>query len=820
MWSSEHPADVTVAVFLAAREVRPGDEAVSPVREDPLMEARRPLRQPAASETGGTHRRRFLGYLLAAPTLVAAAELGRWGLSSGEAKAAVPSGPQMSDIIDLNDILTDATRPTANLITVTINRDGTASFAMPRCETGQGITTSTAMLIAEELDLPVDKVHVTLADARPELEANQATYGSNTTISTFTPFRVAAALARKRLLQAAAIEFGDNSTYLKTKAGEILSGTGKALPYSALAEKAATRTTRRASVTLKPPSKFKVIGKPHNRVDALDAVTGRKTYGMDLAVPGAKPTMICRAPTINGTVRAVHNAAQVEAMPGITDVAVISTGVAVRGETFGQCIDGVRALRVSWGPGTVDHESDATIRAKLRAAQIPLAVPKAAVGAKTIETEFTFYWKSNSALEPQTAVADVRDGGAEIWSCMQTPIYAQQMVAQKLGVPQGAVTVHVPQGGGAFGRRMFPDVAVEAAEASHAIGKPVKLMWHRTDEFRYGRVHPMCVSRIRASYAAGNVLSFEQRHTSVATDYTMALGEMISADGAKLVPLGLGNYTEYSNTIFQTTANVPYNFGVVSQAINEIMEWDTFHTGSNRNLYNPDVVTAVEVVVDQLADALGQDPYEFRRTFCKDPRARAVLETVAQAGNWGRAMPAGTAQGIALHTEYKGATAALIEIDARPRTAHRKVRNAVTGPRVTKVVFAIDAGLAVNPRGLEAQMMGGTMDAIGQVLTESLHLSGGHFLEGSWDNYFYSRQWNTPPDMQIIVMPPTTGEPGGAGEFGVAASKAATACALARATGNTPTEFPVNHNGRLAFKPYPTVPPIPPSPTNGLEYSY
>ncbi|TNC29489.1 molybdopterin cofactor-binding domain-containing protein [Amycolatopsis alkalitolerans] len=767
-----------------------------------------------------TDRRRFLGYLLAAPTLVAAAQLGDTLLGSSRASAAVPSGPQPSDIVDLNDILTDATLATANLITVTINSDGTASFAMPRCESGQGITTSTAMLIAEELDLPVEKVHVTLADARPELMFNQATYGSNTTISTFTPFRVAAALARQRLLEAAAIELGDTVTNLTTRAGTIIAASGLSTSYASLAQKAATSVSKQVSVTLKPRSEFKVIGKPHSRVDALEAVTGRKGYAMDLAVPGAKPTLICRAPTINGTVKAVRNAAEVRAMPGITDVAVISTGVAVRGETFGQCVDAVRALKVSWGPGSVDGESDDTILAKLKAAEIPLVVPNLPPLTKTIEQVFTFYWKSNSALEPQTAVADVRDGHAEVWACMQTPIFAQQMIAQKLGLPQGAVKAHVVQGGGAFGRRMFPDVMVEAAEASQKMGKPVKLMWHRTDEFRYGRVHPMCISRVRASYLAGNVLSFEQRHTSVATDYTMALGEMITADAAKLVPLGLGNFAEYSQPVFETTANVPYNFGAVTQVLNEIFQWDTFHTGSNRNLYNPDVVTAVELMVDQLAGAMGQDPYRFRRSLLKDPRARAVLDKVAQAGRWGRPMPRGTAQGIALHTEYKGATAALVEIDARPQTSGREVRDGVTGPRVTKVVFAIDAGLPINPRGLEAQMMGGTMDAIGQVLTESLHLKHGTFLEGSWDNYFYPRQWNTPPEMQIIVMPPTTGEPGGAGEFGVAASKAATASALARATGSLPTEFPVNHNGPLAFEPLPTVPSIPQSPTDGLRYAY
>jgi isoquinoline 1-oxidoreductase beta subunit len=797
-------------------------------------ESAAPLEQAeqAEEEPNGFGRRRFIGYLLAAPTLAVAAKVGMDTAEPEIASAAVPSPDQPSDVIDINDILTAATLPTANLISVTVNKDGTASFAVPRAESGQGITTSTAMMLAEELDLPVDKVHVTLADARPELVFNQATYASNTTISTYTPFRVAAAIARQQLLEAAAIELGDNVTNLTTKAGKVISNSGlNAIPYGDLAQKAATDTTRKVSTTLKDPSEFKVIGKPHTRIDVLEAVTGRKQYAMDLDVPNAWPTMICRAPTINGTVQAVHNAGQVQNMSGITDVVTIPTGVAVRGRTFGECIDAVRALKVSWGPGSVDGESDASIKRKLKAAELPLAVPKKLpVGAKAVEAEFTFSWKSNSALEPQTAVADVRDGKAEIWSSMQTPILVQERIAKNLGLAVHAVTCHVVQGGGAFGRRMFDNAPLEAAQISQKIGKPVKLMWHRADEFRYGRVHPMCRTHVRAHYLGGNVLSFEQRHTSVATDLTMGFGEIVDSEAAKLVPAGLGNLS-LAQTYFETTANVPYNFGAVDQLLNEIYEYDTFHTGSTRNVYNPDVVTAMELVVDQLAKGMGKDPYEFRRAFVKDDRARAVLDKAAQAGNWGRAMPAGTAQGIALHTEYKGATAALVEIDARPQTVNRKASGTqrvadkthdytAFGPRVTKVVFVIDAGLPINPRGLEAQMMGGTMDAIAQTLTASEHLRSGNFLEGSWDQYFYTREWNAPLDLQVIVMPPTTGRPGGAGEFGVAASKAATAAALTRATGKMPTEFPINHNDPIPFEPYPRQPPIPPSPTDGLDYAY
>lgn len=775
-----------------------------------------PLAPPLGAVVGHeASRRRFLGYLLAGPVLVAAARL-------APARAdGVPSPAQPSDVVDLNDILTGATVPTADLVSVVINPDGTASFDMPRCESGQGITTSTAMLIAEELDLPLDKVHVTLADARPELLFNQATYGSNTTISTYTPFRVAAAVARQALLEAAAIELGDNVADLQTRAGQVVSASGGVISYGDLSARAAVQQVTPKQVSLKDPADFTVIGTPRNRVDAFEAVTGRKKYAMDLdVVPDALPTMICRAPTIMGTPKSLDNRAQVLAMPGVTHVAVLPTGVAVRARTFGQCIDAVRAMKVSWNPGTVDTETDKSIREKLLAAEVPLAVPALPVGATTIEQVFTFSWKSNSALEPQTAVADVRkDGTAEIWTSSQTPILALQNIAKALGVAESGVKVHTVQGGGAFGRRMFPDAPVEAALASQAFGAPVKLMWHRTDEFRFGRTHPMCLSRVRATLLAGNVLSFEQRHTSVATDYTMALGEEFSQAGAQTPPAGLGNYLEYSQAVFNTTQNVPYDFGAVTQQLTEILEWDTFHTGSNRNLYSPDAGTAVELMVDQVAKALKQDPYRFRRSHLKDPRARAVLDAVAIRGKWGRSMPAGTAQGIAIHVEYKGATAALVEIDNRPQTVGRQIREAVTGPRVTKVVFAIDAGLAVNPRGLEAQMMGGIMDAIGQVLTESLHLVGGYFAEGSWDEYYYTRQWNSPPEIDVIVMPPTTGRPGGAGEAGVAAAKAATAAALARATGKLPTTFPVNHDDPLPFEPLPTVPSVPQSPTDGLSYT-
>ncbi len=779
-----------------------------------------PRSENAPHEPGrNVGRRRFLGYLVAAPTLAVAAQLGKSATTPPAADAVIPSPPEPQEIYDLNDLMTLAARPTSNLIAVVINSDGTASFDMPRAESGQGITTMAAMLIAEELALPLDKINVTLADARPELRFNQITAGSNTTISMYEPIRVAAAIARERLLHTAAVHFGVSAAGLTARGGVIHAPDGRTVAYGELTMRAASQRTRQVDVTLKDPSEFTVIGTPRNRIDARSAVTGRKTFAMDRTVPDALPTMICRPPTIKGTPRSVANADKVRQMPGVTHVVPIATGVAVRAKTFGQCIDAVNALDVTWNPGTVDTESDDTVLAKLREAEPDFTLPTGDPLSEIVEGDFVFHFRNNAALEPNTAVVDVRPDRAEIWAPLQTPILCQQRVAKQLGLPEDAVTVHVEQAGGAFGRRLFSDAVLEAVEASQKMGKPVKLMWHRTDECRQGRTHPMCTSRIRASYSGGNVLTFEQLHTSVATDYSHGFGEMLTATNDDDRPQSAKDDDGTATQVYHLTVNVPYHVGTVSQQYNEVYTYDTFPTGSVRNLVNPDVRTAQELIVDQLAAKMGKDPYEFRREFIDDDRLRAVLEAVAKEGDWGRDMRKGTAQGITVHKEYRGATACLVEIDCREETVNRQVRNAVTGPRVTKAIMAVDAGLAIDPRGLKAQMQGGIMDGIAQALTSSLHLKDGVLLEGSWDDYFYTRHWNAPFETRVIVMPPTTGEPGGAGELGVPSAMAAVACAYARATGTVPTRFPINHD-TLSFTPKPTVPPLPPSPTNGLQFTY
>lgn len=816
--------------------------------------APRPPRRPIANKgsvagaPGGMQRRRFLGYLIAAPTLAVGVKL--TADSVLEAQALPSPTPEVSEVYDLSDLLLDSTRATANLITVVVNEDGTVSFTIPRAESGQGITTTAAMLIAEEMGIDVSDVDVTLADARPELLFNQQTQGSASVISIYTPVRVAAALARGQLIEAAATILGDEAENLRTTAGRVLSTSGSSVPFAELATAAANSVTREAITELKPVDEFEIIGTDTRRDDVRAAVTGQKNYTMDLDVPDALPTMIARPPTIKGTVESVNNLDQVRTMPGVTDVVEISTdaepgrgttssAVAVRARTFGQCIDAVNALDITWGGGNVDDESDASILEQLRAADAPANLPspgpldqvggqlplatEPATGAleglgavETIDQEFVFYWRSNAAMEPNVAIADVRDGEAVVWTPSQIPIVTQSQLAQVLGMSTSQVTVRVPRGGGAFGRRLFSDAALDAARVSQEIGKPVRLMWHRADECRAGRVHPMCISRVRATYSptAGEVVSFEQRQTSVATDYTESFGDMITSQAAKLP---FANELTLSQTVFLLTASVPYDLGAVVFGYNEIFDFDRFATGSVRNLNNQDFRPAQELIVDQLAARLGEDPMEFRLNRVEDERAKACLEAVRDEGDWGRDLPEGVAQGVIVHNEYKGSVAILAEVDTRAATAGRQIAGATTGPRVRKVTVAVDVGLPINPLGLRAQMEGGVMTGISHVFTGSLHLRDGKFLEGSWDDYRYTRHWNAPPEIDVIVMPASGDRPGGAGELAVGAATAAVACAYARAVGEMPTSFPIGHTKDVPFEVKDFVPPLPPSPTDGLE---
>ncbi|MFF1874962.1 molybdopterin cofactor-binding domain-containing protein [Streptomyces sp. CB03911] len=731
-------------------------------------------------------RRRFLTYLLAAPTLTVAARLAAPAATAvaapvpdaapvpPPAAGVLPGLPGVPDVVDLGDALILAGLPTAHLLVLEVTAAGRVVLHLPRAEVGQGLTTAVAMLVAEELDARLDDVDVPLSDARPDLLFNQLTGGSNSVRSLYDPVRAVAAAARARLVTAAAARWSLPAGSLRTADSTVLAPDGRRAGFGSLAEAAAAVAVPAVPATPKAAEQHRLVGTPTGRIDARDIVTGRARYAGDLAVPGAVPTVVARPPTINGGVQA-FDASAARGMPGVLDVLPLpgGGGVAVLAETFDQALKARDALQVSWRPGPLADLSDAGIRSRLRAANLPFLVPP--LLTLHVDAEFDFAFVSHAPMEVLTAVADVRPDRAELWFSSQSPIVAQQTIAAELGLPQDAVTVHVVRGGGSFGRRLFFDAALEAAQISRAAGRPVKLMWTRNDDMRHGRMRPAGHHRIRATHALGQVLTYEHRVATVRTDFRHGLGEALTAAGFAVQAGGLS----LSQGFFLLTEKNPYQLGVTTQLLAEVPL--DVPTGSWRSVYSGTVRVADEIMMDEIARTLGQDPVAFRRARLGSAGARAVLDTVAAEGRWGRPMPAGHAQGVGFHEEHRSCAAYLVEIDATDPAQ----------PRVTKAVIAADVGRAVNPRGLEAQLTGALIDGISVILQAGNHIDRGAVREGSYADFRYARQRHSPPSVEVHLMPPS-GPPGGAGELGVPAASAAVANAYARATGRSPRSFPIN----------------------------
>jgi isoquinoline 1-oxidoreductase beta subunit len=558
------------------------------------------------------------------------------------------------------------------------------------------------------------------------------------------------------------------ASWLSTRDTAVVAPDGRRASFGSLTADAARVTVPAIAATPKDPGDFTVIGQPTGRLDARDIVTGRAKYTQDLVVPGALPCVVARPPTLGGTVRSVDDRAA-RALPGVVAVTRIPTGVAVVARTFDQALAARDALVVSWAPGPVATLSDADVRSRLAAAVPPFVLPP--LGSITVDRRFDFAFVPHAPMEVLNCVADVRSDRAELWLSAKSPIVAAQSVALAVGLPVDRVTLHVVRGGGSFGRRLFFDPAIEAALVSKAVGQPVRLLWTRADDVHHGRLRPASHHRARATHLLGSVVRYEHRMGAVRLDGGHGLGELLTAVGAQ----ALG---AVGPAMFHLSQLNPYDIGVQTRSLHEVALG--FPTASWRSVFSGQVRTVDEVMIDEIARALGRDPVAFRRAKLRSARTRAVLDQVASRGNWGRTMAPGTAQGVGIHEEYKSVVAYLVELDARDPAQ----------PRVTRAVAAADVGRAVNPRGVEAQLQGALVDGLSVILQAGVHIDRGAVRESSYTDFRYARMRHTPPEVEVHVLPPT-GEPGGAGELGVPAASAAVANAWARATGAVPTRFPI-----------------------------
>lgn len=765
-------------------------------------------------------RRSLLAYAVSAPVMTVAAGFGvAVAASPGAAAALLPAlvpalvpplvpplvpviplpltPPDTVDYYDIGDSIAQTSLPTMPLVKLTVGSDGRVTLDLPRLESGQGIATACGMMVAEEMDVPLSSVDVTAADATPELVFNQLTGGSSTIRSFAAALPLIAAAARARLLNAAAQKWGLSASTLSVAAGVVIAPDGRTVAYGELTALASTLPLP-VNVAPKAASQYKVVGKPATRLDARDIVTGKKKFTMDQAVPNAKPTVLRMPTQIRGTVVRVNNMSAVQGMPGVLAVVVIPNGgtivpnppgVAVMAETFGEAWAAGNALDVTWGDGPLKGQSNDTIQATLKASILPLAVPP--LGALTVDAEFQFAAATHAPLEVECAIADVRAGSAEIWAGLQTPIVVQQAIAADLSLPQSSVKVHVVPAGGSFGRRLFWDPVQVAVQVSKATGRICKLMYLRVNDIRHTRLRPPQYHKVRATMLLGQVISYEQRIAAVRLDARHGFGEMITAAVGAAPPgvqQSIGNLA-YEEVFFKTMVASPYNFGVGTKVLTPLNL--DMNTVSYRSVHIQPARSVEEIVVDEIAKKLGQDPVAFRLQFLRLDRARAVLQKAASTAGWGKTMPKGFAQGCAVHQESRSFIACVVEIDCTVPTA----------AKVTKATIVVDVGNPINPKGIEAQVQGGLAESISLVLTAGLHIKDGLPLEGSYSQYHFARMNSFPKDVQIIIMPGNGGAIGGLGEVGLSASSGAIANAYARATGTQPRSFPINFP--VDFTPFP-----------------
>jgi isoquinoline 1-oxidoreductase subunit beta len=738
-----------------------------------------PTPQDAASQdavlsdgpaTGGPlTRRRFLSYVVAAPVLTVAASS---VIGPENAHAFVPSPPQPGDLVDLGDVMLIATKQNQDLFVLEVTPENRIVFRVPRAEVGQGITTALAIIVADEIDARLVDVDAPLEDARQDLGTAQSTGGSSSVRSLWDPVRSIAAEARARLVTAAAQRWNVSADSLTTRDTAVWAPDGRSATYGSLTEAAAQVDQPAVSTDPKPASEYKLIGTATPRIDARSIVTGAAKYALDVDVPDALPTVVIRPPTLKGKVQS-YDASEALNMSGVVAVTELPTGVAVSAKTFHQALKARSAVDVTWGSGTVDGVSDEDIESRLTAA-IPPMTP-ALPSTQKLDATFSFAFVNHAPMEVGSAVADVHSDSAEIWVASKSPTGAQSAVASAVGLSADQVTLHVIRAGGSFGRRIYHEPAVEAARVSKAIGHPVKLMWTRNDDMRHGRVRPRSHHQLRAVYTdlpavPREVLSYEHRASCVELDLGSGTGQALIDAGYVSPTIGAA--------FFNISQVCPYNFGVVTESLNEV-SYD-MPTATWRSVYSAQARTAEEILVDEIGKAIGKNPVEMRSMFLKTEKARAVLDKVASEGNWGRAMLPGTAQGVALHAEYRSLAACLVEIDCRG-----------SNPRVTKAVMALDVGRQINPSGVRAQAMGSVIDGISTVLLAGNHLDNGAFREGSFSDFKYARQADAPLTCDVHLVG-GAGEPGGVGELCVPAAAGAVANAYARATGKKPRNFPIN----------------------------
>lgn len=699
---------------------------------------------------------------------------------------------------------------------VKIGADNTITIVAPRAEMGQGISTTLAVMVAEELDVSLDQVKVehgpasyayynaamleeggpfaffdesTTAEAvRSGLGvvgkflALQGTGGSASTRDGFNKMRQAGAAARQMLIAAAAQKLGIEAADLETANGSILhKASGKSLTYGEVAANAAAMAPP-AEVRLKDKADWKLLGKPQKRIDMLAKVTGAPIFGIDVRLPDMLYGTVKMSPRFwsrpVGT-----DLAKAEKMPGVIKVVPLETnyghGFGIIAENTWAAFKAAEAIETQWAEPEYPPDSAAiagvlkqALGAEGSAMRNDGDAAKAFADApreKIIEADYAVPYLAHATMEPMNATARLKDGVLDIWCGNQAPTLVRQLCANVLGIEQDRVTVHTTFMGGGFGRRVEMDYALCAAlMAKETGGRPVKVTWTREEDMRHDAYRPAAVGKFRARLGDDGL--------PVAVDMTIASPSVIAGTLRRLFPSisPLGP----DKTIVDGAYDQPYT--IPNYRVSAIAAPVTIPVGSWRSVGSSINGFFHEGFLDEIAVAGKTDPVELRKTLMAAyPAAVTVVEKVAAMANWGEALPAGKAKGMAFSLSFGSWVGEIVQVADTP-----------AGIRIEKVWIAADVGTALDPGIIEAQLISAAIYGLSAAMGQEITFADGMVEQSNFHDFDAMRIFQCPA-FEVAILE-NFHKMGGVGEIGTPPAAPALANAIFALTGKRIRTLPLS----------------------------
>jgi isoquinoline 1-oxidoreductase beta subunit len=729
--------------------------------------SQKPTRPGLVPSEIGTSRRNFLK---AAGLTGAAFAL---GLPSTESLA--------SPILNLS-ALPESVELTPYII---IEKTGRITLMNPRPEIGQGTYQSVPALIAEELEVPLDKVFIRQTGGESKFGAmwSQAVGGSGSIRGGYTQMRKVGASAREMLIKAASDQwnvpvdecFAENATVIHKP-------TGKKLTYGQLAEPAAKLPVPK-DPKLKDPKQFTMLGKSMPRPDVPLKVAGQATFGMDAKVAGMVYASIERCPVL-GSKLVSFDAAQSLKVKGVRQAVKVERvvgknryeGVAIIADNYWAAMQGRKALKVKWDHQGHDTFQSVDFEKKLR----DLAKTDGVVGHNVGDFDKTFADAptqldalyetpivSHSTMEPMNALAHYQPGDKiELWVSSQGGDLVRDEVSKVLKVPADNITVHVLFNGGGFGRRLTQDFATEAALLSKTIGKPVKVIWTREDDTQLGPFRPMTYSAMRGALSAdGKAVAFQHKVISPSIDATMnETYDKTKPDGTMLEATNEQKYEipNLNTRYVHAETHIPLTY------------W--------RSVTSSTLAFAHECFLDEMAHKAGQDPMAFRLDMLtKDTDAKRVLTKLKEVSGWDKPLPAGKGRGVAQWEFFAGLAGQVVEVS----------KNKTGGVTVDKVYCVIDLGTVVNPDTVKAQVEGAIAMALTAATKDGITFENGRAVQKNFDANRMIRI-NEMPEVEVHILAEGGPTIKGVGEPGLPPLAPALANAVFAVTGKRVRRLPVD----------------------------